>query len=72
MDKFFQQLIKKYGELSRESTAREIHIKRVKNEPISDTKDAINARNERLKLMEEELSRVNYAHTVLAQIFGVE
>lgn len=72
MDKFFQQLIKKYGELSRESTAREIHIKRVKNEPISDTKDAINARNERLKLMEEELSRVNYAHTILSQILGVE
>ena len=72
MDKFFQRLIKKYGELSRESAAREIHIKRVQNEPISDTKNAINAKNERLKCMEEELSKVNYAHTILSQILGVE
>lgn len=72
MDKFFQRLVKKYGELSRESTAREIHIKRVQSEPISDTKNAIDIKNERLKLMEEELSRVNYAHTVLSQILGVE
>ena len=71
MDKFFQQLIKKYGELSKESATRELYIKELKNKTISDTKDALDSRNRRLKLMEEELSKVNYAHTVLSQILGV-
>lgn len=71
MDKIFKQLIIKYGELSKESATREVYIKELKNKPCSDTKDAIDSRNRRLKLMEEELSKVNYAHTVLAQILGV-
>lgn len=71
MDKIFKQLIIKYCALSKESATREIYIKELKNKPISDTKDALDSRNRRLKLMEEELSKVNYAHTVLSQILGV-